>query len=65
MRELVDSACGIDEALFSRVEGVAGGTDADTDVLHCAAGVINSTASAGDRGFVGFGMDSFFHGNRM
>lgn len=63
--EFINSACGINEALFSRVEGMAGGTDADADGFHRAAGVKNSAASAGDGGFVGFGMDSFFHGNRM
>src|ERR1022692_4712341 len=65
LRELVDAARGVHEALFACEERMAGGADADAEVLHRGACVINRAAGAGDGGLVGFGMDSFFHGSRM
>jgi hypothetical protein len=60
--ELVDPACGIDELLLTREEWMAGGTNADFQVLPRRAGVIRRAARAVDRGFAIIGMNAVFHG---
>ena len=48
--ELVHATGGIDEALLAREERVARGADADADVFHRGARVIDGAAGAGNGG---------------
>ena len=63
--EFINATGGINETLLAREERMAGGADADADVFHRGAGVIDSAAGAGDGGIVTFGMSFLFHGRRM
>jgi hypothetical protein len=62
LREFVDPACGVDEALLSGEEGVAACADTYTDGLAGGQGVINRAAGAGDGGLMDLRMDFCFHG---
>lgn len=62
--ELVHTAGGVDEALFTREVRMAGGADTDTEVWHGRDRVVHSTAGAGDGRLGGFWMDVFFHRGR-
>ena len=60
--EAVNASCGIDQLLFSGKERMASGTDFDVQVtLASRAGLESFAASAGDRDFSVFGVDSWFH----
>lgn len=60
--ELVDSAGGVDESLFTGEERMARGTDTHAERLLSGACWIDRTAGAGDGRLVSVGMDVGFHG---
>ena len=55
--EFVHTSCGIDKFLLTGEKGMAGGTDADFDVVVRGARAIRGTAGAGDDGGDVFGMN--------
>ena len=59
--ELLDTASRIDELQFARVEGMADAADIDLQLLTGAARVELVASTAGNAGFVVFGMDAVFH----
>ena len=60
--EAIDASCGIDQLLFSGKERMASGTDFDVQVTFASrAGLESFAASAGDRDFNVFGVNSWFH----
>ena len=60
--EAINASCGIDQLLFSGKERMASGTDFDVQVTFASrAGLECLAASAGDRDFNVFGVDSWFH----
>lgn len=59
--ELVHAAGSVDEALFTREIGVAGGADTDLQVLDRGKGVVDLPASAGDGRFESGGMGFLLH----
>ena len=63
-RELLDTACGIDELLLTSEERVAGSANTDLDVPTGRTGVIRRTARAVDRGGIVVRMNFSFHGWR-
>ncbi len=60
--KLIHTTSGIDEALFTREKRMAGRANADAQIGNGGDGVINDSASAGDRRFVCLRMDIFAHG---
>ena len=59
--ELINAAAGIDKLLFAGEERMALGTNFNTHITLGRSGLDNLAASAGDRTFLVFGMESFFH----
>lgn len=60
--EAINASRGIDQLLFSSKERMARGTDFDVQVTFASrAGLECFAASAGDRDFNVFGVDSWFH----
>ena len=59
--KLLNTACRIDELLFTGEVRMAGRADTDLDILASRAGLVGSTAGANDRGGVIFGMKTSFH----
>ena len=58
----IDTACGINELLFASKEGMAGRTYFDVQVIFAGrASIERLAARTGDRYFVVFGMNSWFH----
>ena len=60
--KLLDASCGVDELLFTREEGVAGGTDPDAKITPCGTGRVSGPAGASDVGLFVAGMNIGFHG---
>ena len=60
-REFFDAAGGVDELLFAGEKRMARGADADFNVPLGRAGVVDSTASAGDVGLEILWMNVRFH----
>ena len=61
--EAFDSACRIDQLLLSGKERMASGAHLQPDFRFSGAGLKLVPTSAGDRDFIIFGMNSFFHFN--
>jgi hypothetical protein len=61
LSKFVHTTSGVDEALFAGEEGVASGTNTDTEVLHRGLGGVDRAASAGDCGFVNRWVALVFH----
>ena len=60
--EAIDASCGIDQLLLPGKERVASGTDFDVQVTFASrASLERFAASAGDRDFNVFGVNSWFH----
>lgn len=60
-RVFLDASRGIDELLFPGEKRMAGGADANFNVLLGGAGVVDSTARAGDVGLEILWMNVRFH----
>lgn len=61
-REFLDAASGVDELLLAGKEGMAGGADADLNVLLGGTSVIDRSAGAGNLGLAIIRVNVRFHG---
>lgn len=59
--ELINTTCGIDKALLTSEERVAGRANTDVQILHRRASLNDVATSALNRCFVVFWMDIRFH----
>ena len=62
LRELLDTASGVDKLLFTGEKGMAGGADTNSQIFARRASKIGGPASAGNVGLVVTGMNISFHG---
>jgi len=62
--ELLDATSGIDKFLLAGEKGMAGGANAEADILLGGACMIDRAAGADDLAFHVFGVDIGFHGSR-